>query len=129
MFFVPVYSNRRIPIGGEIEDDGRGWGSSGGSKSAQSYQILSATADAKLSNAAALSLKPLTPEEFPIIAQNTALAGLAALASARTQPQNTVSLSFGDINVQGVQDPDGFAKALHKRIELSLGQNFSKIFR
>ena len=143
----------RIPIGGEIEDDGRGWGSSGGSKShndeddngyvpygpgapedprnhsAQSYQILSATADAKLSNASALSLKPLTPEEFPIIAQNTALAGLAALASARTQPQNTVSLSFGDINVQGVQDPDGFAKALHNRIELSLGQNFSKIFR
>ena len=40
-----------------------------------------------------------------------------------------VNVTFGDIHIEGVQDPDGFAKALNNEFELAINQNYSKIFR
>lgn len=220
----------RIPVGGDIEDDGKGWGrdddddggyhyvgednwddgkgwgnDSGGSKPSKSdddddsgyvysgpgYQkdledaareAMEAVGDVfedyleshtyhsgikkgaigesdneKVDALKALSLRPLRPDEMPIIARMGEVmlnkeqqdqmisnlnriydessyaplfSGLSRLAPGLRQPENNMEVSFnGDIVIQGTQDPDGFAKALYKRIEPAMNQNFSKIFR
>ena len=42
--------------------------------------------------------------------------------------ETVVNVSLGDIRMEGVQDPDGFAKALVQNFEPVMSQNFSKVF-
>lgn len=185
----------RIPIGGDIEDDGRGWGNDGGSSkhsssddddddsgyvssgpghTQEAYEAwldeqkknntyhsgiekgaIGDSDNDKVDTLKALSLRPLRPDEMPIIARMgevmlnkeqqdqmisnlnhiydassyaPLLSGLSHLAPGSKQPQNKMEVSIGDIVVQEVQNPDAFAKALYRRIEPAMNQNFSKIF-
>ena len=177
-----------IPIGGNVEDDGKGWAddkeSSRSSKSAaeselrenlvnafgDAVQDMVSTTAQKASaqssipddgldsgNAPVMSgYRPVKPGDFPLLdlmyeamsdneAQGTmftdlshmyeavsgknTLAGMIRLSPQPYQPHNNTEVSFnGDIVVQGVQNPDAFAKALYHRIEPAMNQNFSKIF-
>ncbi len=177
-----------IPIGGNVEDDGKGWAddkeSSRSSKSAaeselrenlvnafgDAVQDMVSTTAQKTSaqssipddgldsgNAPGMSgYRPVKPGDFPLLdlmyeamsdneAQGTmftdlshmyeavsgknTLAGMIRLSPQPYQPHNNTEVSFnGDIMVQGVQNPDAFAKALYHRIEPAMNQNFSKIF-
>lgn len=51
--------------------------------------------------------------------------GNSAVTNSRN---NDVTVTFGDIHLHEVQNPDEFAKALDQTFATSLGQNFSKVF-
>lgn len=42
---------------------------------------------------------------------------------------SNVNVTFGDIHVEGVQNPDEFAHAINNQFELTINQNYSKIFK
>lgn len=78
----------------------------------------------------------ITPEQQKNLADNlnTAWSFTPTLPSYSSSVLNrpetpAIACQIGDINVTGVQDPDGFAKALAKEIGPTMQQSMSKIFR